>query len=100
MQMLLGGPTDSRRVADEVARASEVTMHVRGTEISLEGNADDTALVERCLREMYELATRGRAIKPADVGRAIEVMRAIKNALDPKNILNPGKMLPEVKSAD
>jgi glycolate oxidase len=31
---------------------------------------------------------------------AIEVMRAIKNALDPKNILNPGKMLPEVEPAD
>ena len=31
---------------------------------------------------------------------AVEVMRAIKNALDPKNILNPGKMLPEVEPTD
>lgn len=73
--MLLGGPAESRRVADEVARAAGVTLHVRGTEISLEGEPDATALVERCLREMYELAVRGRSIKPADVGRAIEVMR-------------------------
>jgi FAD/FMN-containing dehydrogenase len=27
---------------------------------------------------------------------AIEVMRAIKKALDPKNLMNPGKVLPEI----
>ena len=31
---------------------------------------------------------------------AIEVMRAIKNALDPKGILNPGKVLPPIESTD
>ena len=28
-------------------------------------------------------------------GDGVEVMRAIKKALDPDNILNPGKILPE-----
>ena len=32
----------------------------------------------------------------AEHGRALEYMRRIKQALDPKGILNPGKMLPEV----
>jgi D-lactate dehydrogenase (cytochrome) len=31
----------------------------------------------------------------AEHGKALEYMRKIKQALDPKGILNPGKMLPE-----
>jgi D-lactate dehydrogenase (cytochrome) len=34
----------------------------------------------------------------AEHGGALEYMRRIKNALDPKGILNPGKMLPEERS--
>lgn len=30
-------------------------------------------------------------------GEGVDVMRAIKNALDPQNILNPGKIIPEAK---
>jgi D-lactate dehydrogenase (cytochrome) len=31
----------------------------------------------------------------AEHGEALSVMRAIKRALDPHNLMNPGKMLPE-----
>ena len=31
----------------------------------------------------------------AEHGRTVEYMRRIKDVLDPKGILNPGKMLPE-----
>jgi D-lactate dehydrogenase (cytochrome) len=30
----------------------------------------------------------------AEHGHGVDVMRTIKQALDPKNILNPGKVLP------
>jgi D-lactate dehydrogenase (cytochrome) len=35
------------------------------------------------------------AFMTAEHGKALEYMRRIKKALDPKGILNPGKMLPE-----
>ena len=31
----------------------------------------------------------------AEHGEAVELMRAIKQALDPRNLMNPGKVLPE-----
>jgi D-lactate dehydrogenase (cytochrome) len=32
---------------------------------------------------------------PAEHGEALEVMRSIKRALDPDNLMNPGKLIPE-----
>jgi D-lactate dehydrogenase (cytochrome) len=32
----------------------------------------------------------------AEHGAALEVMRSIKQAIDPNNLMNPGKLIPEV----
>ncbi len=33
---------------------------------------------------------------PAEHGEALDVMRSIKHAIDPQNLMNPGKLIPEV----
>jgi D-lactate dehydrogenase (cytochrome) len=43
----------------------------------------------------HGIGTGKRKYMRLEHGDGVEVMRAIKKALDPDNILNPGKILPE-----
>ncbi len=73
-------------------RAEEVTEAVR-TEFYRSGagpgrNADGRARHRACQARLPGAAARPRVV--------VAVMRAIKTALDPLNILNPGRVLPPV----
>ena len=59
-----------------IERETGVLLHVRGNEVTIEGEAAAGALVERLLRQLYGLARSGRPIEAADVTRALEVLRA------------------------
>ncbi len=64
----------SERGADSLlARETGVQLHVRGHEVTLEG--DEGPLVERLLRQVYALAQQGRPVDPADIARALAVLR-------------------------
>ncbi len=75
-----------RRDADEWARVQAATEEIFATAVELGGT----------LSGEHGVGTLKRAFLESDVGPlAIEVMRNIKRALDPKGILNPGKIFPE-----
>ncbi len=75
LQLVLGSPGDSQRVAGELERHAGVSLHVRGNEITIEGeDAAKLDLAERLLQQMYTLAGAGRPVAPADVARALAVL--------------------------
>ena len=75
LQLVLGTPGDSQRVAGELQRHIGVALHVRGNEITLEGDADEALdRAESLLEQMYELARAGKPVSAADVARALDVL--------------------------
>ena len=70
--------------ADEVARAEEYVSWLNGLAISMDGT---------CTGE-HGIGQGKRPYLVKEVGDAAAVMGMIKRALDPDNIMNPGKILP------
>jgi D-lactate dehydrogenase (cytochrome) len=71
--------------ADEVARAEAFISWLNELAISMEGT---------CTGE-HGIGQGKRPYLVKELGAAVGVMGAIKQALDPDNIMNPGKILPE-----
>jgi phosphate starvation-inducible PhoH-like protein len=59
-------------------RETETQVHVRGNVVTVDGPQAD--LVERLLRQLYALAQSGSAVDPADVMRALAVLRTDASA--------------------
>ncbi len=69
---------------DEVSRASEFISWLNDVAISLDGT---------CTGE-HGIGQGKRAYLEKELGGAVDVMAMIKRALDPDDIMNPGKILP------
>ncbi|WP_258183028.1 PhoH family protein [Enhygromyxa salina] len=74
LQLVLGSPSESKRTVAELERSTGVALHVRGTEVTLNGEAEGLDLVERLLKQMFGLARTGRPMLPTDVARGIEIL--------------------------
>lgn len=105
--------TRARALADEAELLAPIAGHVGDGNFHMGILVDkgDTEGLERAktfLGQLNELAIElegtctgehgiGQGKRPyleRELGEAVDVMRAIKLALDPKNIMNPGKILP------
>lgn len=73
---------------DETARAEALAVRVAERAIRYGGT---------CTGE-HGVGLHKRRFMEAEHGAALDVMRAIKRALDPDDIMNPGKMLPDQSS--
>jgi len=75
-----------RRNPDEWERVKEVTREIFAAAVELGGT----------LSGEHGVGALKRAFMEMDLGKdTIDVMRSIKRALDPKGILNPGKIFPQ-----
>ena len=73
LQLVLGSV--GGQAMEELQRSTGVTLHVRGGEVTIDGEDAATSLVERLLRQMVGMARAGTPIHAGDLGRALEVMR-------------------------
>ena len=69
----------------ELAEAEQLNERLVRRAIAMEGTSTGE----------HGIGTGKRKFMKLEHGAGVEVMRAIKGALDPDNILNPGKILPD-----
>ena len=69
----LCGPSNVRLKLIE--RTAGVALHVRGNEITIEGEPEIVDLARSALEQLYRLALRGQALGSDDVVRAVKVLR-------------------------
>ena len=75
LQLVLGTPPESKRVVAELERATGVELHVRGTEVTLQGEPANLDLVERLLQQNFRMARAGRPMLPTDVDLQLRLRR-------------------------
>jgi len=69
--------------ADEVEQAEQFVSRLNMRAIAMDGT---------CTGE-HGIGQRKRKYLTHELGDSVDFMRAIKQALDPKNIMNPGKII-------
>jgi len=73
LQLVLGSV--GGQAMEDLQRSTGVTLHVRGGEVTIDGDDAAASMVERLLRQMVGMARAGTPIHPGDLPRALEVLR-------------------------
>ncbi len=58
----------------------KVTIHVRGTELSLEGETHDSELAEQVLHQLYGMLKNGYPVYREDIDRAVQLLSSDSDA--------------------
>ena len=84
MQVLFGVSNANLKLIEREVGAQ---LHVRGNEVTIQGEADTVALARSLLEQLYGFARRGQALGSDDVARAVKVLRA-ERATDLREIFS------------
>ncbi len=84
----------SSRALKLIEREVGAELHLRGNEITVEGDESVVALAQTALTQLYELARRGHALAGDDVIRAVRVLRADRKA-DLRSIFSDTILVPK-----
>jgi phosphate starvation-inducible protein PhoH and related proteins len=63
-----------------IEREIGLNLHARGNELTLIGAPDTVALARTLLEQLYALGKKGAPLEPADIARAVSVLRGDRNA--------------------
>lgn len=83
----------SSRQLKLVARVAGVRLHLRGNEVTIDGDATEVALARSALEQLYGFALRGQPLTGEDIARAVKVLRADRNA-DLRSIFSDTVLVP------
>jgi phosphate starvation-inducible PhoH-like protein len=76
-----------------IERAAGVQLHVRGNEVTIEGDAPSVEVARGALNQLYGLARRGSALGSDDIVRAVKVLRSDASA-DLRDIFSDTVLVP------
>jgi phosphate starvation-inducible PhoH-like protein len=75
-------------------KTAGVGLHVRGNEVTIEGQAEHVGLAKESLRQLYNFARQGRAMTDDEVVRAVKVL-SDDQSTELKNIFSETVFLPK-----
>ena len=79
------GPADEHLALIE--SRFDTDLHVRGNRITLHGEPQEIALIERVLEEVVQIIRTGQGVTPETVGRVIDMLQA-EEAAKPADVLS------------
>ncbi len=70
----LCGPCNA--TLNRIEKDSNVSLHVRGLEVTVEGDVDTVAIASRAIEQVYALVRRGVVLTDDDISRAIVALKS------------------------
>jgi phosphate starvation-inducible protein PhoH len=80
-----------------IERTAGAQVHLRGNEITIEGEGDSVDLAKSALEQLYGFARRGRPLASDDVVRAVKALRD-DSSIDVASVFSEPVLVPRSRS--